>query len=150
MEGIDALLPPEMAKKAEEMGVRKASLDAGRLRSVLWLTPFRQQTQRLIQATRLLFDSLEAESVVRPGTVHSAQGGEADLVVFDPVKANHPWLKDPALSDRLLNVAISRGRTQVIILSSRNQLRRTPFWNALNACREYRIDGTPESPYGTT
>ncbi|MBK6534265.1 MAG: formate/nitrite transporter family protein, partial [Deltaproteobacteria bacterium] len=30
MEGIDALLPPEMAKKAEEMGVRKASLDAGR------------------------------------------------------------------------------------------------------------------------
>lgn len=33
-------------------------LDAGRLRNVLWLTPFRQQTQRLMQATRILFDSL--------------------------------------------------------------------------------------------
>lgn len=30
MEGIDALVPPEMAKKAEEVGVKKASLDAGR------------------------------------------------------------------------------------------------------------------------
>ena len=30
MEGIDALLPPEMAKKAEDVGVRKAALDAGR------------------------------------------------------------------------------------------------------------------------
>ena len=121
-------------------------LDAGRLRNVLWLTPFRQQTQRLLQATRLLFDSLEADSVVRAGTVHSAQGGEADLVIFDPVKPNHPWLKDPALADRLLNVAISRGRTQVIVLASRNQLRKSCFWGALEQCREYRIEGTPESP----
>lgn len=30
MEGIDALVPPEMAKKAEDVGVKKASLDAGR------------------------------------------------------------------------------------------------------------------------
>jgi formate/nitrite transporter len=30
MEGIDALVPPEMAKKAEEVGVKKAALDAGR------------------------------------------------------------------------------------------------------------------------
>jgi len=121
-------------------------LDAGRLRNVLWLTPFRQQTQRLLQATRLLFDSLEADSVVRAGTVHSAQGGEADLVVFDPVKPNHPWLRDPALADRLLNVAISRGRTQVIVLASRNQLRKSCFWKALEQCQEYRIEGTPESP----
>lgn len=30
MEGIDALVPVEMAKKAEDVGVKKASLDAGR------------------------------------------------------------------------------------------------------------------------
>ena len=26
--GLDALLPPEMAKRAEEIGVKKASMDA--------------------------------------------------------------------------------------------------------------------------
>lgn len=123
------------------------ALDQGKTRDVLWLTPFRQQTQRLMQATRLLFDSFEEESIVRAGTVHSAQGSQADLVVFDPVAPNHPWLQEPALCDRLINVAISRARTQVLVLASRNQIRKAaPFWNALHACTQYHLEGTPDAP----
>lgn len=54
-------------------------------------------------------------------TVHSQQGSEADLVVFDTVNAgNHTW--GIVEWKRLVNVAISRAREAVVILASRNEM----------------------------
>ncbi|MBI3925570.1 MAG: hypothetical protein HY319_08525 [Armatimonadetes bacterium] len=81
--------------------------------------------------TKSLLPTRAASARQRPvtaGTVHVSQGSEADLVVFDPVSPNHPWLNgrigDEREIRRLINVAVSRGRAQAIILAPRNKLRR--------------------------
>lgn len=100
------------------MGLIKEALAHGRVRSVLWVTPFRDQAKSL----RKLADTYFSEADVRVGTVHASQGSEADLVVFDLVSPTHRWLKGLMGSEldieRLLNVAVSRGRGQVIVLAA--------------------------------
>ena len=54
-------------------------------------------------------------------TVHSQQGAEADIVVFDTVNAgSHTW----SVADwkRLINVGISRAREAVIVVASRGEM----------------------------
>lgn len=54
-------------------------------------------------------------------TVHSQQGAEADIVIFDSVNAgSYSWPYDEW--QRLVNVAISRAREYVIVLSSRAEM----------------------------
>jgi superfamily I DNA/RNA helicase len=54
-------------------------------------------------------------------TVHSQQGSEADIVVFDTVNAgSHTW--SVIEWKRLVNVALSRAREAVIVLASRNEM----------------------------
>lgn len=54
-------------------------------------------------------------------TVHSQQGSEADIVVFDTVNAgSHTW--GIVEWKRLVNVAISRAREAVIVLASRAEM----------------------------
>ena len=54
-------------------------------------------------------------------TVHSQQGTEADIVVFDTVNAgSYNWPYDEW--KRLVNVAISRAREAVIVLASRSEM----------------------------
>lgn len=54
-------------------------------------------------------------------TVHSQQGSEADIVVFDTVNAgSYNWPFDEW--KRLVNVALSRAREAVIVLASRNEM----------------------------
>jgi len=82
---------------------------------------------------------------VRVGTVHTSQGGEAGLVVFDPVNTAHRWLRgafdDAEPMERLVNVACSRARRQLVLLGSRDQQRKVaPLWQVgvVRAC----VDGT--------
>lgn len=54
-------------------------------------------------------------------TVHSQQGSEADIVVFDTVNAgSHTW--GVVEWKRLVNVALSRAREAVIVLASRAEM----------------------------
>jgi superfamily I DNA and RNA helicase len=54
-------------------------------------------------------------------TVHSQQGSEADIVVFDTVNAgNHTW--GIVEWKRLVNVALSRAREAVIVIASRSEM----------------------------
>jgi superfamily I DNA/RNA helicase len=70
-------------------------------------------------------------------TVHSQQGAEADLVIFDTVNASstswpiHEWL-------RLVNVGLSRAREYVILLSSRSEMR-SPYLRPLRASLSSRV-----------
>jgi superfamily I DNA and/or RNA helicase len=81
-------------------------------RTVLILTPFRNQ--------RKMIDSLltheELEQGIKCSTIHSAQGDEAEFVIFSMVSSDHRLLRgDKAL--HLHNVALSRAQEQVIIIS---------------------------------
>jgi hypothetical protein len=54
-------------------------------------------------------------------TVHSQQGSEADIVIFDSVNAgSYSWPYDEW--KRLVNVALSRSREAVIVLASRSEM----------------------------
>jgi superfamily I DNA/RNA helicase len=62
-------------------------------------------------------------------TVHSQQGAEADIVIFDTVNASstswpiHEWL-------RLVNVGLSRAREHVVLIASRSEMQ-SPFLKPL-------------------
>lgn len=75
---------------------------------VLILTPFRAQ--------RTLIKSFlkRRHPTISVSTVHRAQGSERKLVIFDPVDGSSNFLKGKD-GDRLINVAISRAQTHVII-----------------------------------
>ncbi len=79
---------------------------------ILVLTPFR--AQRTIIKARLRAAGLREVSV---STVHRAQGGERNTVIFDPVDGASPFLQT-AEAKRLLNVAISRAQSRLVLLLS--------------------------------
>ena len=93
------------------------------------VTPYRGQV-RLIK--RWLDEEKRAEEVrrlanVEVGTVHSFQGGEADVVIFDvidgPPRAGLGTLlrDDPGM--RLVNVAVTRARAKLVVIAHREWLR---------------------------
>jgi superfamily I DNA and/or RNA helicase len=91
------------------------------------LTPYRRQAG-------YLRDQLGQKYGAHFGTVHTAQGQEFDIVILDlPEKGNVPptgFIRATCLDEvgaRLLNVALSRARQQVIVIADWTYFeRRTP------------------------
>ena len=97
--------------------LEKTFSDAGvRGGNGLFISPFKAQAQAVAQ--------LFAEwgmTTWEASTVHSQQGSEADIVVFDTVNAgSHTW--GIVEWKRLVNVALSRAREAVIVLASRSEM----------------------------
>ncbi len=82
----------------------------------LFISPFVAQAKHIAS-----YFSEKGYSTWTASTVHSQQGAEADLVIFDTVNASstswpiHEWL-------RLVNVGLSRAREYVILMSSRSEM----------------------------
>jgi hypothetical protein len=96
--------------------------------SIAYITPFRAQAK----LARRAIDDLQLGPKVQASTVHKFQGSEADLVVVDlasapphsplgPLLSGDEW----ALAGKLLNVAISRARGKLIVLSAMRHLNGT-------------------------
>ncbi len=89
--------------------------------SVGIITPYAAQA-RLI--TKILQD-LGLEKMVRAATVHRFQGGEEDIIIFDTVESAGSKVA-PTLDDTqkgsdaklLLNVALTRAKSQVVVLAN--------------------------------
>jgi len=85
---------------------------------VLTVSPYRAHTALL----RLLLEEEGLLDEVLPGTVHSFQGSEADVVIFDLVNDEPHWrvgMFNPAYDEntkRLLNVALTRARRRLIVV----------------------------------
>lgn len=84
------------------------------------VTPYAAQRRLL---TKLIID-LGLEMWVRAGTVHTFQGGQADLIIFDSV-LDEPYysarLCDRKVTNdvkRLLNVAVSRAKNKFVFVGS--------------------------------
>ncbi|MFQ3588583.1 MAG: AAA domain-containing protein [Fimbriimonadaceae bacterium] len=85
------------------------------------ITPFREQAKLL---TRLA-GALDPERI-RVGTIHRLQGSEVDSVVFDPVQPCGWFLTQSRDALRLINVAVSRARSQVFFVAGRGAVE-NPF-----------------------
>lgn len=82
----------------------------------LFITPFRAQAKEI--ASYFAKEHLEGWSA---GTVHSRQGTEADVVIFDTVNAGSTgWPHDEW--KRLVNVGLSRAREFLVVVASRAEM----------------------------
>jgi len=80
---------------------------------ILVITPYRAQRTLIRKKLRTA-----GYKHVRVSTVHRAQGSERDTVIFDPVAADNPFLNNPDLGPRLINVAVSRAMARFILFAS--------------------------------
>lgn len=82
----------------------------------LFISPFKAQAKEI--SSLFARNRLASWSA---STVHSQQGSEADIVIFDSVNAgSYSWPYDEW--KRLVNVALSRSREAVIMLASRAEM----------------------------
>ena len=82
----------------------------------MFISPFKAQAKDI----HSFFASNGLDSWMA-STVHSQQGSEADIVIFDSVNAgSYGWAYDEW--KRLVNVALSRSREAVIVLASRAEM----------------------------
>ncbi len=82
----------------------------------LFISPFRAQAKDVAS----LFAQNELSSW-SASTVHSQQGAQADIVIFDTVNAgSYGWPYDEW--KRLVNVALSRSREALIVIASRAEM----------------------------
>ena len=89
-----------------------------------FICPFAAQARAMRQ-----FFSQKGLSGWRSSTVHSQQGTEADVVIFDTVNAgSYGWAYDEW--QRLINVGISRAKHVCILLASRSEMQE-PYLAAL-------------------
>lgn len=93
------------------------------------VTPYRAQTRLLHQLVRTRLGRA-APRGLRMSTVHRFQGREKELVVIDTVDAppGRSWFLDERQNadfPRLLNVALSRARSMVVMVAAVEGLRRT-------------------------
>jgi superfamily I DNA/RNA helicase len=82
----------------------------------LFISPFKAQAKEI----HAFFASNDMPTWTA-STVHSQQGSEADIVIFDSVNAgSYGWAYDEW--KRLVNVALSRSRESLIVLASRAEM----------------------------
>lgn len=87
--------------------------------SIAIVTPYRAQVAYIDKLVKQKFDDKAFRERIRIGTVHSFQGSESDLLIFDLVDARNMkvgrlfWQEE---GERLVNVAISRATGKLIIV----------------------------------
>jgi len=96
------------------------------------ITPYRAQANLL----GVLLKQKDLDKRVRAGTVHSFQGAENDVIIFDYVDETPNWKAGPLLLDqgaRLMNVAVTRARHRLFVLGSyahvQRNLKKSPLWD---------------------
>ena len=105
---IRSITPTVLAKLFHDPSMRQSH--------GLFISPYKAQAQTITK-----WFASEGITTWEASTVHSQQGAEADVVIFDTVNAGScSWPFDEW--KRLVNVAISRAKEAVIVLASRNEM----------------------------
>ncbi len=121
---IRSITPDILTKFFHDPSMRKSN--------GLFISPYRAQGQAISKW-------LAAEGIAtwEASTVHSQQGSEADIVIFDTVNAgSYNWPFDEW--KRLVNVGLSRAREAVILLASRSEMEE-PYLSPLVALLSPRV-----------
>jgi len=105
---VRSITPSVLEKLFSDSGVRQSK--------GLFISPYKAQAQSIAK----LFAGWGLTDW-EASTVHSQQGSEADVVIFDTVNAgSYNWPYEEW--KRLVNVALSRAREAVIVLASRSEM----------------------------
>lgn len=129
---IREITPSIIAKLFQDLDIKQSQ--------GLFISPFAAQAQVMAS----LFAS-EGLGNWEASTVHSQQGSEADIVIFDTVNASsYTWPYDEW--KRLVNVALSRAREAVLVLASRNEMDEPYLRPLLKHLRPSRLDCSGAQP----
>lgn len=105
---VRSITPSVLEKLFSDSGIRQSK--------GLFISPYKAQAQSIAK----LFAGWGLTDW-EASTVHSQQGSEADVVIFDTVNAgSYNWPYEEW--KRLVNVALSRAREAVIVLASRSEM----------------------------
>ena len=138
LENVLSELDPNTAKPVEQA-------------SVLIISPYKPHTARLNKLIDLEYISRgfrENLNYIRAGTIHSFQGSEADIVIFDIV-IDEPHYKaglfmpDPEVSANLrkmFNVAVTRARFKLYVVANFAYCRKRAKNNALSELMDMLLD----------
>ncbi|MBU1410786.1 hypothetical protein KKC22_04645, partial [Myxococcota bacterium] len=156
VEATESNLPPQTPKTIQNgmqqggkvhetsawiaIGLAQKLLTENPVLKVLILTPFKFQAKLLRQLSRSELSRYGKERI-RAGTVHVAQGSEADVVIFDMVSPGHGWFKGCfAGSDsheRLACVAFSRAKRQIYVVAPEKEFLEVDLWQRV--CPNYKM-----------
>ncbi|MHB2154493.1 AAA domain-containing protein [Calditrichota bacterium GD2] len=106
----------EIVKKLKRAGCETSDL--------LILTPYRAQKNMIKK-----FLKISQLKKIKVSTVHSAQGSEHKIIIFDPVDGTNDFLNPKKNKDanQIINVALSRAKAQLILLFSEKDLTHEKF-----------------------
>jgi HKD family nuclease/ssDNA-binding Zn-finger/Zn-ribbon topoisomerase 1 len=131
---VDAIL-----LKFLESGKDKSSV------KILIVSPYRPHTKLI---NLMIKENKEYENIVKAGTVHSFQGTEADIVIFDLVVDEPHWkvgmfFKKPEVKDgyaRLINVAITRAKNKLFVIGDFNYCMKNGKESAIGDYLKYMLN----------
>lgn len=107
-------------KRVMEIVSRLVSTNpTGRKLDILIISPFRNQVYK-VYASKLNSYKSNTDVTIRCSTVHSAQGDEADVVIFDLVNPSSPFIADQD-SSHLWCVACSRAKEKLLIVGDKEK-----------------------------
>ena len=113
-------------KRVMEIVSRLVSTNpTGRKLDILIISPFRNQVYK-VYASKLNSYKSNTDVTIRCSTVHSAQGDEADVVIFDLVNPSSPFIADQDAS-HLWCVACSRAKEKLLIVGDKEKMKYAYF-----------------------
>lgn len=90
-------------------------------------TPYRAQKRQIIQS--LTENKLEN---IKVGTIKEFQGSEKPIIIISTVRSNPNNANDDDIGfladPKLMNVAVTRAQSLMLIIGNSNQLRKAEFW----------------------
>lgn len=140
--------------KIQESHEVSESTDSIRQPSVLIIAPYKPHIKRI---NELIKHGYEVRNLptnmdfIKAGTIHSLQGSEADIVIFDLVIDEPHWranlfMPDAIVGDmmrRMFNVAITRARFKLFMVGNIPYCRKHTKENTLGKLLEYLIGKFP-------
>ena len=97
----------------------------GRKLDILIISPFRNQVSK-VYSSKINTHKSNKDVTIRCSTVHSAQGDEADIVIFDLVNPSNPFVADQDAS-HLWCVACSRAKEKLLIVGNKAKMKNAYF-----------------------
>ncbi len=149
---FSAALDVEMAFQMLDKEVQEAKtilpLDAPK---VLIVAPYKPHVDRIKQLIKFEYKERglpDDANLIKAGTIHSFQGNEADVVIFDLVLDEPHWKANLFMTDgdmnaelkKLFNVAVTRARFKLFVVCNVKYLRQRAKNNALSELLDHLVD----------
>lgn len=135
-------------KDIQDMKTTKSPVD---IPKVLIVAPYKPHVEKIKQLIKFEYKQRglpEDANLIKAGTIHSFQGNEADVVIFDLVLDEPHWKANLFMTDaemnadlkKLFNVAATRAKFKLLAVGNIKYLRARAKNNALGELLDYLVD----------